>query len=126
MDILQSSFFFPAIHKKSPKALFTFKDEKNQSDDWFFIFHKVYFFNKYLKYDIIFNIDKGGYLMEKLINGKYYLIKTDHEMIQIAFWNDRKKIFEENTSRGPNYVYPNHVIGVLPLDEVNDFREYEY
>ena len=64
--------------------------------------------------------------MEKLVDKKYYLIKTDHGMIQIAFWNERKSIFEENTSRGPNYVYPHHVTGVLPLEEVTDFREYEY
>lgn len=64
-------------------------------------------------------------MKEKLENRKYYIIKTDHDMLEIAFWNDEDKRFEANTSRGPNYCYPNHVVGVMRVEDLK-FKEIEY
>lgn len=64
-------------------------------------------------------------MKEKLQDRKYYIIKTDHDMLEIAFWNDEDKRFEANTSRGPNYCYTNHVVGVMSVEDL-EFKEIEY
>lgn len=64
-------------------------------------------------------------MKEKLEDKRYYIIKTDHDMLEIAFWNDEDKRFEANTSRGPNYCYTNHVVGVMRVEDLK-FKEIEY
>lgn len=63
-------------------------------------------------------------MKEKLENRRYYIIKTDHDMIDIAFWNASKNRFEANTSRGPNFCYPHHVVGVMRVEDLK-FNEFE-
>ena len=58
-------------------------------------------------------------MLEKLEDGRHYIIKTDHDLIDVAFWNDEDKRFEANTSRGPNYCYTNHVVGVIKIEDEN-------
>lgn len=64
-------------------------------------------------------------MLEKLEDGRHYIIKTDHDLIDVAFWNDEDKRFEANTSRGPNYCYTNHVVGVIKIEDL-EFNDYEY
>ncbi|MBP2025118.1 hypothetical protein [Peptoniphilus stercorisuis] len=64
-------------------------------------------------------------MKEKLEHNKGYIIKTDHGLLEISYWNQNKIRFESNTSRGPNFCYPHHVVGVMKLEDLK-FNEIEY